>query len=362
MQRDGFIVSLAAVVGAPIAAKACAPNTAGGKLDVITLPKAELHLHIEGTFEPELIFEMAGRNGVKLSYPSVEALREAYRFTDLESFLKVYYDGMTALRVEPDYYELTTAYLKRAKSQGVRHAEIFFDPQAHTDRGVPFATVIGGISAALADGERNLGITNHLIMCFLRDLSAESAMATLETALPFQEHFIAVGLDSGEVGNPPSKFAAVFDRARANGLLTVAHAGEEGPPQYVWEALDLLKVSRVDHGVRCMEDQVLVERLVRERVPLTVCPLSNLRLRVVPSLAAHPLQRMMDAGLMCTCNSDDPAYFGGYVGDNFRETAAALALTDEQLIALAKNSFEASFIDDTAKRRYIGEVDAVAGG
>jgi adenosine deaminase len=327
-------------------------------LDVINLPKAELHLHIEGTFEPELIFAMAERNGVRLDYPNVEALREAYNFTDLESFLKVYYHGMEALRVEQDYYDLTTAYLKRAKAQGVRHAEIFFDPQAHTDRGVAFATVVGGISKALADGEATFGITNHLIMCFLRNLSAESAMATLESALPFGEHIIGVGLDSGEVGNPPSKFQAVFDRARAHGFLTVAHAGEEGPPQYIWEALDLLKVSRVDHGVRCMEDTVLVERLVRERTPLTVCPLSNLRLRVVPSLAAHPLKRMMEANLMCTCNSDDPAYFGGYVGDNFRETAAALALTDAELIALAKNSFEASFIDDATKRRYVAEVDA----
>jgi adenosine deaminase len=327
-------------------------------VDVLNLPKAELHLHIEGTFEPELIFAMAERNGIRLNYPDVEALREAYNFTDLQSFLDVYYAGMAALRVEQDFYELTTAYLERAKAQGVRHAEIFFDPQAHTDRGVAFATVVEGIASALADGEKSLGVTSRLIMCFLRNLSAESAMATFESALPHLEHIVAVGLDSGEVGNPPSKFAAVFDRARANGLLTVAHAGEEGPPEYIWEALDLLKVSRVDHGVRCLEDEALLARLVRERMPLTVCPFSNVRLRVVPGLAAHPLKRMMEAGLTCTCNSDDPAYFGGYVGQNLRDTAAALNMSDEQVVELAKNSFEASFIDEAAKRRYAAEVDA----
>jgi adenine deaminase len=262
----------------------------------VTLPKAELHLHIEGTFEPELIFAIAQRNGIKLNYSSVDALREAYNFTNLQSFLDVYYSGMAALRVEQDYYDLTTAYLQRVRSQGVRHAEIFFDPQAHTKRGVEFAAVVDGISSALADGQRSLGITSHLIMCFLRDLSAESAMATLQSALPFKQKIIAVGLDSAEVGNPPSKFQAVFDRARAEGFLTVAHAGEEGGPSYVWEALDLLKVSRVDHGVRSLEDRALVARLSDERIPLTVCPLSNVRLRVVPTLAAHPLKRMMDAG------------------------------------------------------------------
>jgi adenosine deaminase len=324
----------------------------------VTLPKAELHLHIEGTFEPELIFTIAQRNGVRLNYPDVEALREAYNFTNLQSFLDVYYQGMEALRVEQDYYDLTTAYLQRAQSQGVRHAEIFFDPQAHTNRGIELAVVVEGISSALADGRRNLGVTSHLIMCFLRDLSAESAMATLASALPLKDKIIAVGLDSAEVGNPPSKFQAVFDRARAEGFLTVAHAGEEGGPDYVWEALDLLKVSRVDHGVRSLEDPALVAQLSEQRIPLTVCPLSNVRLRVVPTLAAHPLKRMMDAGLMCTVNSDDPAYFGGYAGDNFRQTAAALALTDADLIALARNSFEASFIDDAVKRRYLAEIDA----
>jgi adenosine deaminase len=360
MHRGRFLTSLAALVGAPTATRAASPQPAG-TLDVMSLPKAELHLHIEGTFEPELIFTIAQRNGVKLDYQSVDVLREAYNFTNLESFLKVYYHAMEALRVEQDYYDLTTAYLQRAGSQGVRHVEIFFDPQAHTNRGVPFAVVVDGITRALADGGKNLGMTSQLIMCFLRDLSAESAMATLDSAIMFKERIIGVGLDSAEVGNPPSKFQAVFDRARAEGFLTVAHAGEEAGPEYVWEALDLLNVSRVDHGVRSLEDPKLVARLRDQRIPLTVCPLSNVRLRVVPTLAAHPLKRMMDAGLMCTCNSDDPAYFGGYVGDNFRETAQALALTNDELISLARNSFEASFIDDGAKRGYQAEIDQAVG-
>ncbi len=326
-------------------------------IDGLTLPKAELHLHIEGTFEPELIFAIARRNGVRLGYAGVEALRKAYDFTSLQSFLDLYYHGMEALRVERDYYDLTSAYLRRVQPQGVRHAEIFFDPQAHVKRGVELSAVVRGISSALADGRRDLGITSQLIMCFLRDLSAESAMATLEAALPFKQEIVGVGLDSAELGNPPSKFKAVFDRARAEGFLTVAHAGEEGGPEYVWEALDQLKVSRVDHGVRSLEDPNLVARLRDERIPLTVCPLSNVRLRVVPTLAAHPLKRMMDAGLMCTVNSDDPAYFGGYVGENFRETGAALALTRAELLDLARNSFEASFIDDGAKRRYLAEIE-----
>jgi adenosine deaminase len=328
-------------------------------IDVVSLPKAELHLHIEGTFEPELIFAIAQRNRISLDYADVDALRGAYEFSDLQAFLKIYYQGMAVLREERDYYDLTTAYLRRAKAQGVRHAEIFFDPQAHVARGVAFETVVDGIWAALQDGKRDFGITSHLIMCFLRDLPAQSAMQMLEAAFPFQERIVAVGLDSAEVGNPPSKFQAVFDRARAHGFLTVCHAGEEGPPAYVWEALDLLKVSRVDHGVRSMEDPVLIDRLRRQRVPLTVCPLSNLRLHVVPSLAAHPLKRMLEAGLVATCNSDDPAYFGGYVGDNFERTAAALSLTDDELVTLARNSFEASFIDDVARAAYLRELDAV---
>jgi adenosine deaminase len=330
-------------------------------VNALTLPKAELHLHIEGTFEPEMIFAMAERNGVRLPYPSVEVLREAYNFSDLQSFLNLYYAGMEALRVEQDYYDLTAAYLRRVKAQGVRHAEIFFDPQAHMKRGIPFEVVVDGISRALAEGRRDLDVTSALILCFLRDLSAESAMATLELALPFADRIAAVGLDSAEVGNPPSKFQTVFDRARAHGFLTVAHAGEEGGPEYVWEALDLLKVSRVDHGVRSLEDPALVARLRAERIPLTVCPFSNVRLRVVPTLAAHPLKRMLDAGLMVTCNSDDPAYFGGYVGDNLVQTAAALGLSDAELVTMARNSFEASFLDEATKARYLAEVAEAVG-
>ncbi len=329
-------------------------------IDAVRLPKAELHLHIEGTFEPELIFEIAARNGVALKYPTVEALRAAYEFTDLQSFLDIYYEGMNVLREERDYYDLAAAYLRRAAAQGVRHAEIFFDPQAHTDRGVPFAVVVEGLSAALADARASFGITSHLIMCFLRDLSAQSAMETLERALPYRDRIIAVGLDSAEVGNPPAKFQAVFDRARAEGFLTVAHAGEEGGPEYVWEALDLLRVSRVDHGVRSLEDAALVERLRRQRIPLTVCPLSNVKLRVVNDLTKHPLKKMLDAGLVATVNSDDPAYFGGYVGENFVQTAAALGLTDDELVTLAKNSIEASFIDDATKRAYLEEIERTA--
>lgn len=326
-------------------------------IDPKRLPKAELHLHIEGTFEPELIFTIAARNGIDPGYASIDALRAAYQFTDLQSFLNVYYAGMRVLRTERDYNDLASAYFERAAAQGVRHAEIFFDPQAHTDRGVEFGVVVEGLTAAREAAHAKYGITSHLIMCFLRDLSAQSAMATLEDAVPYRDRIIAIGLDSAEVGNPPSKFAAVFDRARAQGFLTVAHAGEEGPPEYVWEALDLLRVSRVDHGVRSLEDPQLVERLRRQRIPLTVCPLSNVKLHVVTDLAHHPLKKMLEAGLLATVNSDDPAYFGGYVAENFTGVAEALALSDDELIALAKNSFEASFIDDVTKRAFIAEVD-----
>ena len=326
-------------------------------IDIQRLPKAELHLHIEGTFEPELIFKIAQRNGLDPGYPSVEALRAAYAFSDLQSFLDVYYAAMRVLRTRRDYYDLAAAYCERAARQGVRHAEIFFDPQAHTERGVPFGDVVEGLSAALEDARERLRITASLIMCFLRDLSVESAMETLRAALAFRSKIIAVGLDSAEVGNPPSKFASVFDRARAEGFLTVAHAGEEGPPEYVWEALDLLRVSRVDHGVRSLEDRQLVERLRLARVPLTVCPFSNVKLRVVPDLGHHPLKRMMDAGLVVTVNSDDPAYFGGYVGDNFQAVVRALDLTSDEIVTLARNSFEAAFIDDATKQRYLEEID-----
>ena len=325
--------------------------------DLSLLPKAELHLHIEGTFEPELIFAIAERNGIALDYPSVAALRDAYRFTDLQSFLNVYYAGMRVLRTEQDYEDLATAYLRKAKSQNVRHAEIFFDPQAHTGRGIAFSTVVDGLASALAKSERDFGITTKLIMCFLRDLPAASAMETLEQALPYRDRIVGVGLDSAEAGNPPSKFQVVFERARAEGFIAVAHAGEEGPPEYVWQALDLLKVSRVDHGVRSMEDPKLVERLRRTQMPLTVCPLSNLRLKVVSDLAHHPLKRMLDAGLRASVNSDDPAYFGGYAGDNFREVTRALNLSREDVVTLAKNSFLSSFIDDEAKRAHVAEID-----
>jgi adenosine deaminase len=330
-------------------------------IQLAALPKAELHLHIEGTFEPELIFEIAERNRMALSYPSVGALRRAYEFTGLQSFLHLYYDAMAVLRTEQDFADLAAAYLSRAREQGVVHAEIFFDPQAHTSRGIPYEVVLDGLWSALRDGERRYGISTKLILCFLRDMTAESAMATLETALRYHRDRIgAVGLDSAEVGHPPVKFRNVFDRARAEGLLTVAHAGEEGPPEYVWEALDVLKVSRIDHGVRSLEDPKLVARLRDEKIPLTVCPFSNLKLRVVDTLRDHPLARMLELGLHATVNSDDPAYFGGYVGDNLAETARALALDDAALVTLARNSFTASFIDGATRDRYLALVAQAA--
>ncbi len=326
-------------------------------IDVRALPKAELHLHIEGTFEPELIFEIAERNRVAVPYPNVDALRAAYDFSNLQSFLNVYYAGMNVLREERDYYDLTAAYLRRAVTEGIRHAEIFFDPQAHVKRGVPFDTIVGGIRSALESGERELGISSHLIMCFLRDFSEESAMQTLDVALRNRDRIVAVGLDSSETGNPPAKFARVFERARSEGFRTVAHAGEEGPPEYIVEALDVLNVSRIDHGIRCMEDAALVERLRDERVPLTVCPLSNLRLRVVPSIEEHPLHAMLEAGLVATVNSDDPAYFGGYVSENYARVASALHLSVSDLTMLAQNSFEASFLDPQKRRQFTDEIE-----
>jgi len=330
-------------------------------LDVVALPKAELHLHIEGTLEPELMFELADRNGVRLSYPDVDAVRRAYVFDDLQSFLDVYYAGCSVLVTEQDFADLTRAYLERAAADGVRHAEIFFDPQTHTDRGIPLETVVAGITTALAAGARDLGVTSELILCFLRHLSADAAMATLVAALPYRDQIVAVGLDSSEAGHPPADFRAVFDRARAEGFLTVAHAGEEGPAEYVREALDLLHVRRVDHGVRCLEDPALVDRLVAEQVPLTVCPLSNVKLAVVPDLAAHPLRRMLEAGLCVTVNSDDPAYFGGYVAENYRASAEALGLTDADLLRLARNSFTAAFLDDATRADHLAAIDAFSG-
>ncbi|KPI23102.1 adenosine deaminase [Streptomyces sp. NPDC054950] len=324
------------------------------------LPKAELHLHIEGTLEPELAFELAARNGVALPYADTDELRKAYQFEDLQSFLNLYYELMAVLRTERDFEDLANAYLARAAAQGVRHAEIFFDPQAHLARGVSMSTVVDGLWRALGASEAEHGISTRLILCFLRDESAESALETLEAARPHLDRITGVGLDSAEVGHPPVKFREVYEAAAALGLRRVAHAGEEGPPEYITEALDVLGVERVDHGLRCMEDPALVERLVRERIPLTLCPLSNVRLRTVDVLADHPLPAMLDAGLLCTVNSDDPAYFGGYAGDNFDAVGAALGLGEERLRELARNSFVASFLEDDEERRarYLAEVDA----
>lgn len=326
------------------------------------IPKAELHLHIEGTLEPELAFALAARNGVHLPYADTEALRTAYLFDDLQTFLDLYYALMAVLRTEDDFADLADAYLARAAAQGVRHAEIFFDPQAHTARGVPIGTVVEGLGRALERSEEKHGVSTQLIMCFLRDLSAESALETLEAAKPHLHRISAVGLDSAEVGHPPAKFREVYAAAEALGLRKVAHAGEEGPPAYIREALDVLGVERVDHGLRCMEDPELVKRLVADRVPLTLCPLSNVRLRAIDTLEEHPLRAMMDAGLLCTVNSDDPAYFGGYVGDTFHAVHEALGLEREQLRTLARNSFEAAFLDHDEERRarYLSEVEAYA--
>jgi adenosine deaminase len=328
----------------------------------MSVPKAELHLHIEGTLEPELAFELAARNRVELPYADTEELREAYRFEDLQSFLDLYYELMTVLRTERDFEDLANAYLARAAAQGVRHAEIFFDPQAHTKRGLELGTVVEGLWRALGTSEENHGVSTRLIMCFLRDDSAESAMLTLLAAEPYLDRITGIGLDSAEVGHPPVTFREVYEAAAALGLRRVAHAGEEGPPEYITEALDVLGVERVDHGLRCMEDPALVERLVRERVPLTLCPLSNVRLRTVDTLADHPLPAMLDAGLLCTVNSDDPAYFGGYAGDNFDAVHRTLGLSEDRLRELARNSFLASFLDDDEERRarYLAEVEAYA--
>lgn len=313
------------------------------------IPKAELHIHIEGSLEPELIFALAERNGVTLPHSSVDALRAAYAFTDLQSFLDIYYAGASVLLHEADFHDMAWAYFLRAQADNVVHAELFFDPQTHTARGVPMAAVVGGLKRACERAQAELGISSHLILCFLRHLSEDDAFATLEAALPFREQFIGVGLDSSEVGHPPEKFARVFARCREVGLRVVAHAGEEGPPAYIWQALDVLKAERIDHGVRCLEDPVLVARLAAERTPLTVCPLSNLKLCVVSDLADHPMKRLLDAGLCATVNSDDPAYFGGYLNENFIQLVQALGLGREDVITLARNSLEASFVTESRR-------------
>lgn len=321
------------------------------------MPKAELHLHIEGTLEPELMFAIGERNGIALPFASVEEVRKAYEFTNLQSFLDIYYAGAKVLREEQDFYDLTWAYLTKVHGQNVRHAEIFFDPQTHTDRGVGFETVASGIRRALEDAESALDMSTRLIMCFLRHLSGEAAMETLEQALPFKEWIVGVGLDSSEVGHPPEKFVKAFDRARAEGFLTVAHAGEEGPPEYIWQALDFLKARRIDHGVRCVEDERLVERLRKERVPLTVCPLSNVKLCVFDAMEQHNLKRLLDLGLCATVNSDDPAYFGGYLNENFLAAQQSLGLDRDEIYRLVRNSFTAAFVDDERKGALLADLD-----
>jgi adenine deaminase len=328
-------------------------------INPLTLPKAELHLHIEGTLEPELMFELARRNSVGLPYPDADAVRRAYQFSNLQSFLDVYYRACSVLIHERDFYELTAVYLARARDQGVRHVEMFFDPQTHTARGVSLDTVVSGIGRALTEAGQ-AGITSHLIMCFLRDLPADDAMATLEQSLAHRDVIFGVGLDSAEVGNPPVKFRSVFERATSAGFRAVAHAGEEGPPEYIWQALDVLGAERIDHGVRCLEDRSLVQRLEADRIPLTVCPFSNVKLRVVDTLEQHPLATMLERGLCATVNSDDPAYFGGYVGENLAGVAKALRLEDDALVQLARNSFEASFLDEADRARHLAALDAAS--
>jgi adenosine deaminase len=322
------------------------------------MPKAELHMHIEGSLEPELIFALAERNQVELKYESVDELRRAYAFKDLQSFLDIYYAGASVLLTEQDFFDMTWAYLQRAHADNVRHAEIFFDPQTHTERGVAFSTVIDGIARALRQAQAQWGMSAALIMCFLRHLSEEEAFATLEQALPHRDKFIGVGLDSSERGHPPEKFARVFARCKQLGLHLVAHAGEEGPPEYIRTALDLLQVERIDHGVRCLEDPDLTQRLAREQVALTVCPLSNIKLRVFDKMSDHNLLKLLEAGLAVTINSDDPAYFGGYMNDNFIATFEALPLERQHAHRLARNSFAASFLDAPAKQKYLKELDA----
>ncbi|MBK7406798.1 MAG: adenosine deaminase [Saprospirales bacterium] len=322
------------------------------------MPKAELHLHIEGTFEPELMFEIARRNKRKIRFNSVEEVKEAYKFNNLQEFLDIYYEGANVLIEERDFYDLTWAYLQKVHAQHVVHVEIFFDPQTHTDRGIAFATAIKGIHQALEDGEKQLGISFKLIMCFLRHLPEEAAFQTLAEAMPFKEWIYGVGLDSSEMGHPPSKFERVFEKARQEGFVVMAHAGEEGPAEYIWEALNLLHVARIDHGNRCLDDEKLVQVLAERQIALTLCPLSNLELKVVQTLDGYPIQQMLDNDLLITINSDDPAYFGGYINENYLGIARPLNLSNETLAQLAKNSFRASFLSEEEKDRKIAKVDA----
>lgn len=325
------------------------------------LPKAELHCHIEGTLEPEMMLAMAERNGLELPFPSVDEVRAAYRFTDLQSFLDIYYQGAEVLRTRDDFAELMLAYLERAAADGVVHAEIFFDPQTHTARGIGFKTFMAGFRDAMADARLRWGVTSSLILCFLRHLTGEEALATITEAEPYLEGVVAVGLDSSEVGYPPELFESAYARARQLGLRAVAHAGEEGPAAYITGALDALGAERIDHGVRCLDDPGVVSRLRRDRVPLTVCPLSNVALGVVDSLSSHPLPRLVAEGLMVSLHSDDPAYFGGYIGENYRQVQEELGLSDETLAVLAANSIASSFLNDDAKRAHLGPLDEVFG-
>jgi adenosine deaminase len=322
-----------------------------------TIPKAELHIHIEGSLEPELMFKISERNNIKLKYKTVDDLRNAYKFNNLQEFLDIYYEGAGVLLKEQDFYDMTMAYLEKAASDNIIHTEIFFDPQTHTSRGVDFSIVIKGISSAVSDAIVKHGISANIILCFLRHLDEKSALQTLEQALPFKNLITAVGLDSSEVGNPPSKFLKVFSKARSHGFITVAHAGEEGPSQYVREAVDLLKVSRIDHGNRAMEDGMLVKELSDKKIPLTLCPLSNLKLRVVRELKHHPIKKMMDKGLMVTINSDDPAYFGGYLNENYIQTADALGLSKDDIYVLARNSILASFVSEPNRNDFLSKLD-----
>ncbi|MBO0334147.1 adenosine deaminase [Sneathiella sp. CAU 1612] len=322
------------------------------------MPKAELHLHIEGSLEPELMFALAKRNDIEIPFATVQEVRDAYSFSNLQDFLDIYYQGMSVLLKEQDFYDLTFAYLTKMQEQNVIHVEIFFDPQGHTDRGVPFATVIDGITRALDDGLAKFGITSKLILCFLRHLSEDAAFDTLAQALPFRDRITAVGLDSSEMGHPPSKFARVFEKAKAEGFLAVAHAGEEGPPEYVYEALDLLKVDRLDHGNRALEDTALVTRLADSQIALTVCPLSNYKLAGVTDMRAHPIKKMLDLGLKATVNSDDPSYFGGYVNENYDAIIESLSLTKAEILKLARNGFEASFCSEKEKQAMISRLEA----